>query len=52
MAAPLSDTSGMQKRVPDVDQEITDDGNLPAYTTALWDSPDDPCDSLLSICIS
>ncbi|KAI0142326.1 hypothetical protein F4776DRAFT_661398 [Hypoxylon sp. NC0597] len=35
------DTSGVEKRMPDVDQEITNDGYMAVHTNALWDSVDE-----------
>ncbi|KAI2618345.1 hypothetical protein GGR54DRAFT_149915 [Hypoxylon sp. NC1633] len=36
LAAPFGDKSGMEKRVPDVDDDIEAAGHLPAKTDALW----------------
>ncbi|KAI0169217.1 hypothetical protein GGR52DRAFT_574437 [Hypoxylon sp. FL1284] len=36
MAAPLSRIPELEKRVPDVDQELADAGYLPVKTTSKW----------------
>ncbi|KAI1418055.1 hypothetical protein F5Y13DRAFT_184569 [Hypoxylon sp. FL1857] len=41
IAAPLSDTSEIEKRIPDVDQEVTDNGHLAVDTNAAWDGIDE-----------
>ncbi|KAI1394215.1 uncharacterized protein F4822DRAFT_40908 [Hypoxylon trugodes] len=41
IAAPPSPTLGVEKRAPDVDDEIIAAGKYPAKLAAIWDNPDD-----------